>query len=106
MSEPLYRLKAKGTYSNKSDREIDAFRSDRLQEYDQDNISGTFIFGEGGAWVDLEGDKSKLVDAYHVLKDSGFFDGIHAQNFAEILQKRLQYVYIYHEDRPPYSNKP
>lgn len=106
MSEPLYRLVAQGSYSNKTNQEIDDFRDDRLQEYDQEDISGTFTVGEGDLWVDLEGDKSKLQDAYNNLKGDSFVDSISAQSFEEILEKRLQYVYIYHEDRTPVSNKP
>ncbi len=102
----LYRLKAKGGYSNKSNSEIDDLRDELIGEYEDNSISGTFTLGEGENWIDIEGDQGDLITAYNELKAHSFFDYTQAQSFDEILERRLEYMYIYHEDRMPVSDKP
>ena len=93
-----------GTYSGKSDTEIDDFRDEYLGHCENQEIGGTFILGEGGTWVRLEGDHNGVYIVRKALLVDDFFDTVDADDIETLHTQHIQEVYLYYEDKPPVTS--
>lgn len=101
----LKRIVAVGTYDESMDpNDIDSFRGEKCQDWAQHEFSGTFVLNEGGTWLELEGEESKVNNEVRALLDSGFFVRLTVTDEMMISSKRLEDVYTYYSDRDPITS--
>lgn len=93
--------RGRGSYSNKSDSEIDDWRGKFIHDLDSDGLVGTLVMGGGRVWVEIQGDDSDVDDAMHDLEGDSFLDDFQVTNSDSISSQQISDVYTYHEDRTP-----
>lgn len=96
--------RATGSYSNKTDQEIDDWRTDKIQDWEDLNLTGTMIVGEGNTWVELEGDEDDVQMAMHSLEGDSFLDSCNVIDSGSYSSRRLSKIYTYDEDRQPLTS--
>ena len=106
----LKRLTVKAEYDpSKSYSDIDSYRNQKLDEFNSAGISGYFIVSEGEGWIVVEGEEGPIEDFERDLDSDGdgfFYPASIDKHDETISSPRLDYMYLYNEDRDPVSNKP
>ena len=99
------RRRGEGTFSNKTDAEIDQWRMHKALEWGSKNISGYIVHNEGTNWIMLEGDDQDVDDAFHDLANDNFFDSFTTTVDTPISSKSINQVYTYDRDRSPLTDQ-
>lgn len=94
--------RGRGTYSNKSDSDIDMWRTQKRNEWENDGLVGTLVMGEGQNWIELQGDENDVDAAMHDLANDSFLDSFQVtDDNNSISDQEIDEIYTYHEDRSP-----
>lgn len=94
---------AHGTHSNKSDQDIDQWRAQKRDDWDNAGIGGALIVHEGKDWIILEGEQNAVDNEVHQLEGDSFLD-----SFDKLADRSMQNpndnALTYHLDRDPITN--
>ncbi|TXD33994.1 hypothetical protein FRC96_14685 [Lujinxingia vulgaris] len=100
------RLKAEATYSGVSDKDMDTFRDDVLNEMSTNNVGGYMIAAEGASWIELEGDEFDVDDVCNYIDNYGIFATFNVESVVTITSRKLTNAYLYFKNLTPVTSLP
>ncbi|RAL22381.1 hypothetical protein DL240_11060 [Lujinxingia litoralis] len=100
------RIKAEGTYSGVSDKNMNTFRDDVLAEMTSKNVSGFAVLNEGNAWIQLEGDEFDVTDVCDFINNYGILTTFATTSLVSITSRQLNECYLYYKNLTPVTSLP